>query len=323
MVLMNSFRNTIMRILISLLLIVAAISAATGRLEILIHKSGAAIINDANNKYLNEAFDRSLKGFLVLSAVKSGVAVLEGSEIGVGFNLQVGDIAQSIYDYVDIAWKSALAGGTVLLLIRLMLQTVQLLDHWCLFALVVMGLALFLRYWIFPKHERLNRLFKEGFLVACILTAALYLILPISIAGASFLSKQITVPLVEEAYQGFECLQHDLSPQALNERFFPDGQGDDSLWSRFDLKAKIQHSRSAVMEMVEYLKRITDDFAVWTIKILAGYLFDCLIFPLAFFIIVYIITKNFLVYVIGIRRSDWIRKDVEKILAETGKTRSP
>ena len=111
----------------------AAVLSATGYLDGLIRKSGGAMLLESNDTYLDESFNRSMKGFLVLSAIKSGVAVLEGSEIGVGFNLQVGDIAQSIYDYVDVAWKAALAGGTVLLLIRLILQAMQLIDQWCLF----------------------------------------------------------------------------------------------------------------------------------------------------------------------------------------------
>ena len=60
---------------------------------------------------------------MILSAIKSGVAVLERSRVSIAFNLQVGDIVQSIYDYVDIAWKSALAGCTILFLMRMVLQT--------------------------------------------------------------------------------------------------------------------------------------------------------------------------------------------------------
>jgi hypothetical protein len=66
--------------------------------------------------------------------------------------------------------------------------------------------------------------------------------------------------------------------------------------------------------MAEYLREITEEFAVWTIKIIAGYLFDCIIFPLAFFIVGYILTKNLLAYVIGIRRDRSMRKDLEIIL---------
>jgi len=138
--------------------------------------------------------------------------------------------------------------------------------------------------------------------------------LPSAIAGAAFLSKQITQPLVTEAQQGFEGLQEELTPHALNERFFPDSQGDDSLWSYLDLRAKLQDSREAIIKMAEYLREVTEEFAVWTIKIIAGYLFDCIIFPLAFFIVGYILTKNLLAYVIGIRRDHTMRKDLEIIL---------
>jgi len=313
---MNLAANPFTRTIIALFLFAAAVPAATGHLDILIEKSGGAILSDANDAYLSDSFDRSLKGFLVLSAIKSGVAVLEGSEIGIGFNLQVGDVAQSVYDYIDVAWRTALAGGTVLLLIRLILQSMELIDHWCLFALLLVAGSLSLSNWFFPKEKRINRYLKECLLFVSVLTAAFYIILPISIAGAAFLSKQITQPLVEEAQQGFESLQEELSPHALNERFFPDSQGDDSLWSRLDFKAKLQNSRDAIVQMAEYLKEITKDFAVWTIKIIAGYLFDCIIFPLAFFVVVYIFTKNLLAYAIGVERDYAVRKDFETILSK-------
>ncbi len=313
---MNLTARPLTRTTAALILIAAAVLAATGHLDVLVDKSGGAILSDSNNTYLNDSFDRSMKGFLVLSAIKSGIAVIEGSGIGVGFNLEVGDIAQSIYDYVDVAWKTALAGGTVLLLIQLMLQTMQLIDHWCLFALLLVVLSLFLLRWFFPKQERLNRILREALMFVSVLTIAFYMILPLSIAGAAFLSKQITQPLVTEAQQGFESLQEELTPRALNERFFPGSQSDDSLWSYLDLRAKLQNSKEAIIKMAQYVKEITEDSAIWTIKIIAGYLFDCIIFPLAFFVVGYILTKNLLAYVIGIRREHSVRKDFEMILAK-------
>jgi len=313
---MNLTARPLARSTAVLVLVTAAVLAATGYLDVLIDRSGGSILSDSNDRYLNDSFDRAMKGFLVLSAIKSGVAVLEGSEIGIGFNLQIGDISQSIYDYIDVAWKTALAGGTVLLLIQLMLQTLQLIDHWCLFALLLVALSLFLLRWLFPRQERLNRILKEGLLFVSVLTIAFYMILPFSIAGAAFLSKQITQPLVTEAQQGFESLQEEIAPHALNERFFPDSQGNDSLWSYLDLRAKLQDSREVIIKMAEYLREVTEEFAVWTIKIIAGYLFDCIIFPFAFFIVGYILTKNLLAYVIGIRRDHSMRKDFDMILAK-------
>lgn len=312
---MNLAARPIFKSIIVLILLGATFFAATGHLDVWIHKCGGSVISDTNKEYLDESFDRSMKGFLVLSAIKGGLAVLEGSEVGVGFNLQVGDIVQSIYDYVDVAWKTSLAGGTILLLIQLLLQTTELFDHWCLFSLLLTSLLLFLLTWFRPKQKRLNRILKECLLFVSVMTVALYLILPVSIAGAAFLSKQITRPLVEEAQQGFESIQEDLTPTALNKRFFPESQEEDSLWSLLDFNAKLQNSKDAIIEMAAYLNKITEDFAIWTIKIIAGYLFDCIIFPLAFFIAVYILTKNLLAYLIGIRRDLTIREDFETILA--------
>ena len=131
---MNPAARPVFKSIAMLVLLLAAVFTATGHLDLLVNTCGGAVLSDSNRAYLDESFDRSMKGFLVLSAIKGGLAVLEGSEVGVGFNLEVGDIVQSVYDYVDVAWKTALAGGTILLLIQLILQTIQLFDHWCLFS---------------------------------------------------------------------------------------------------------------------------------------------------------------------------------------------
>ena len=61
---------------------------------------GMGMVTDSNREYLTEAFDRSLVGFLVLSGIKSGLAIIEGSEVGIGFNLEIGDIVQ----YLGTDW---------------------------------------------------------------------------------------------------------------------------------------------------------------------------------------------------------------------------
>ena len=106
--------NKTKKILVLAILSLACFTAVTGILDKSIGFFGMQRLGEANDAYLQEAFDRSLSGFLILSGIKSGLAVIEGSEVGIGFNLEIGDIVQSVYDYVDIAWKTALAGGAVL-----------------------------------------------------------------------------------------------------------------------------------------------------------------------------------------------------------------
>ena len=54
--------------------------------------------------------ERQSGSFLLVSTLKSSLAMIEGSDIGIGFRLEVGDIVQSTYDLVDFTWKILLYG---------------------------------------------------------------------------------------------------------------------------------------------------------------------------------------------------------------------
>ena len=147
------------------MLSLACFAAAAGMLDKSIGFFGMQRLGNANDAYLQDAFDRSLTGFLVLSGIKSGLAVIEGSEVGIGFNLEIGDIVQSVYDYVDIAWKTALAGGTILLITRLVLEAIAAIDQWFL-ALMFLLMVVFLVFeWFFTAYARLANVFREAMLL--------------------------------------------------------------------------------------------------------------------------------------------------------------
>ncbi len=131
------------RILIILLLLLCSFAAIGGHFDRLIGKVGLDKIANYNDQYLKESFNNSVAVFLTLSVIKSGMATIEGSEAGiVVFNLEVGDIVQSVYDYVDIAWKTTLAASTILLLTRLILQTIYATE-----LLLLTRAVRFLRYY--------------------------------------------------------------------------------------------------------------------------------------------------------------------------------
>jgi hypothetical protein len=54
--------------------------------------------------------ERQSKSFLLVSTLKSSLAIIEGSDVGVGFRLELGDVVQSAYDLVDFGWKMLLYG---------------------------------------------------------------------------------------------------------------------------------------------------------------------------------------------------------------------
>ena len=278
--------------LVLVFILIAGVLAAGGYSDHLVNGVGMGRVSNANLAYLEDAFDRSLAGFLVLSGIKSGLAVIEGSEVGIGFNLEIGDIVQAVYDYVDVAWKTALAGGTILLITRLCLEAVALVDHWCLSAMLV-SVGVFLVFlWFLSGHHRMIRIARETTVFLFALTLILYIILPISITGASFLSKKITQPMIEETQTGFEEIHEEFSPGSLNKGLFAEGVKEGSLFPGFDFKAKYESTRERIQYIGTFFKEKSRHMAVLTLKLVAGYVFDCIIFPLTFFVVLYLFTKN-------------------------------
>jgi hypothetical protein len=289
--------------------------AANEYLDKAINTCGMKAVHDSNEAYLQGAFDNAAAGFLILSGIKSGLAVIEGSEVGVGFNLQLGDIVQSVYDYVDISWKTVLAGGTVLLLTRLMLQTVNLIDHWSLSMLFFVLLALLISRGFFPAYTTISGLFKEISLFFAVLATVFYFVLPFSISGAAFLSKAITQPLIQESQKGFANIKEAISMEHLSQKFFPENDAEkNSILSKLDIRAKMEKIKKRLNDMGTYFKGKTEEIAILTIKLIAGYLFDCIIFPVIFFIILYLFTKGTFGYLFGGRQRYIGTKQLEEIL---------
>lgn len=278
-------------VLVAFLLCIAA-AAAFGYLDRVADISGMSRVSKANADYLETAFDRSLAGFLILSGIKSGLAVIEGSEVGIGFNLEIGDIVQSVYDYIDVAWKAALAGGTILLITKLSLDAVSLIDHWCL-SLMFLTLTTYVIFvWFLPKYIRTAHAVREASIFLIVLSMAFYFILPASISGASFLSKRITQPIMQETQAGFEEINKEFSPARLNQHLFADDRKEESIFSSMDFKARYEKTKERIKYVGAYFKDKTRHIAVLTLKLIAGYVFDCIIFPLTFFVILYVFTRG-------------------------------
>jgi len=304
----------IQRILLIIVLIAGIGLAVTGYLDRSIDVLGLEKVAAANEAYLQNAFDQALTGFLVLSGIKSGLAIVEGSEIGIGFNLEVGDVVQAAYDYVDIAWKTALAGGTILMITRLILQTIVVLDQWSLALLLGSWVVLLLYRWYWPQFTNSIYFLKENFLFWVVLTTTLYVVLPIAITGAAFLSKTITRPMIQASQDGFVELQKELSTDRLNEKLFPESEGESvSVLSALDINTKLEKTRAHLKALSEYFKERTHALAELTIKFIAGYLFDCIIFPLTFFLILYLFSKAMIGYLLGTRRSNLMRAEMERL----------
>jgi len=265
------------RLLIVILLIGGIVLTAFGFTERLLGTCGLDRLTSKNDEYLESSFERSLRTFAVLSTIKVGLAIVEGTEIGVGFGLEVGDVVQAAYDSVDIAWRTVLAGGVLLLGTRTLLEAASLANHWLLAATLAAVTLMVITQGPPTRFPRTYRAFREVALFMTVLTTACYLILPLSIAGGAYLSSKITAPSIEEAESGLSALTEEL--------FSEDPTADGGL------RAKWTQTREKLNEMASYLKEKASELVIWILKLIAGYLFDCLIFPLGLFVLLVWFTR--------------------------------
>jgi len=112
-----------------------------------------------------------------------------------------------------------------------------------------------------------------------VLTTACYLILPLSIAGGAYLSSKITAPSIEEAESGLSNLTEEL---------FPDSEYQTA---EGGLLSKWSQTKEQLNQMTSYLKEKASELVIWILKLIAGYLFDCLIFPLGLFVLLVWFTR--------------------------------
>jgi hypothetical protein len=278
------------RIALIVALIACAALSAGGLLDRGLSWCGLERLALANDGYLDRAFDRALAGFLLLSGIKSGLAIVEGSSVGVGIQVELGDAVQPAYDYVDTAWKAAMAGASIIALMKLALQGLTLVDHWALFtALLLWALYWALLWWV-PRGPWLHTLFGRAGRFAATLSVMLYLLLPLTVAGAALVSQRITAPVVESSHDELKALGQALTPERIQERFFP--QGIEAGASLFDLKEKMAQMGQGVKAMIAYLKIEAERLAALTLRLLAAYLFDCILFPLVFGLILMTMIKS-------------------------------
>ncbi|MCP4748853.1 MAG: hypothetical protein GY874_22385 [Desulfobacteraceae bacterium] len=287
------------------ILIICVLSAAVGASATNLMDRGLdwcamKYVNQINQRYLDNAFGKALSGFLILSGLKSGLAVIEGSEVGVGFSLELGDVVQPLYDYVDIAWRAALTGGTIIALMQLALAGLDVFDHWVLAIVLFLYALNYALHWYKPDPGKLHRQLQPMLRFGSMLCIALYLLLPLAVTCTAALSKHITQPILEKTHKELKKISEDLAPETLNRRFFGEEVSPDT--SIFDLKKRLKNLRQNTRILMSYLKVITEKMASLTLKLIAAYAFDCLVFPLFFGLILTTMIKSGVGYFFGLAR---------------------
>jgi hypothetical protein len=282
-----------------LLLSAAVVLSAGGLMRKGMDAAGLGRLKASNDAYLSASFDKALRTFGVLSAVKVGLAVVQGSDVGIGFNIEVGNVVQSAYDYVDIAWRVVLACAAVLLGTRYLLQATDLLSSWFLaatFAAILLGLV---AAWTLPRLRFLRSFLRDAAWTAGLVTVALTLAVPFSVAGGHWLSKRITRPSVEQARDGFQQIRTELEGPRT---------GRSGLWG------KITEGKEKLELVAAVVARRTGELTEWVLKLIAGFVFDCIVFPAAVFLALYAAVRRGAGVIRDGRKRREFRSDLAEVL---------
>jgi len=273
---------------------------------------GTGSLQRSNEAYLTKSFNEALAVFGTMSILKAGLDVIEGSEIGASFgvtaNLQVGDLVQPAYDYVDIAWRTMLTGCVTLLSIRFMLQTSAMVASYFLGVTLLLLAAFLSSHWWSRRLAVLKNTIRDALCMAIVVTLALYYLLPLSVWGASKLSHAITQSSMEEAQKGFEQTK-----QAL----FPDSQQ-----STTGVIAKLKDMQNRIEQIDIYLRDKTKEMVVWSITLIAGYIFDCIAFPFLLFLALLWATRSVMKYISQKNAELSLRDTLSQILLDMGKNKT-
>lgn len=171
-------------------------------------------LNQEAEGLLDDSLDKNLTTFVSLSGIKAVVALLEGSSVGVGFDLEVGDLVQPAYDYLDFVWKIFLYALMALSFYKLLMETGLLGTG---FTLVGVGLLLAGIASVRPEFRRWARFIVIfGILLAYIIPAALI--------STDYLSRTYLVNVKEINAERIESVRGQL------------GEARDDI---FDMKEKI------------------------------------------------------------------------------------
>lgn len=238
---------------------------------------------DALNARAAELVDASLEQnqttFLVISGIKAGLALIEGSSVGIGVELELGDLIQPVYDYVDFFWRMFLYAFLVLGFYKLLLETGLL--HLGI-PLLGIGSVLIAISLLTPNSEKLLRAFGKRCVLAGVLMA---FIVPGSLVVTQQLSETYTAELAQKHYENIEAFGAELSTAqtqfiALKEKFSILNPGESLIEMRVGLL-------NVAQSVADTFRLSLFAFMYYVLLLL----FDVLLFPLLSAFVLYKVTQ--------------------------------
>ena len=301
--------------LVAVLLVLSFIPTSSGpALEVILSQTGLEKVSEAAEEHLEQQREQALKGFLLLSALKVGLAVLRSSEIGLILNVRIGDLAVAVYDYVNFGWKVLLAAVAYYYMAGYLLALASVVNIWFLWAALTCIAAWLLIVDLRPGNLRIRAVLARTGMTASVLVLLLYVGLPLSLVGAGWVSAHITGEPISEANRIYEDMGRtmpslqdetarvekktdasDIGTATVTVPFPYDGsdpslaitEGPKGGMDRAGILAGLV-SGDSLRELKDYLEKRSRALASAVLRQTAAYLFNIVLFPLLMIIVLYL-----------------------------------
>lgn len=236
---------------------------------------GRQALADHNHRFLNEATVEAFETFVLLSAMKAGLAVMNSSSAGISFivdmNVQIGQLVASTKEMVDTGWTVTVMGLSCLSGIRILHEV---LDTFSLLFFHLFLVALLFKSSASLIWRRPPKWLMSSTQTLLILGMFLSFGIPLAISGLSLVSSAFTAPRAMEVRNQLQGHHERLAVK------------HDEDVKRQAHEGLMSYSRNAKSEK-ETHRHLSDQI----LQHIALMLFDGIIFPITFALAVWCGTR--------------------------------
>lgn len=259
--------------------------------------------------YVEESQEKALQGFLIISAVKGLVAIVEGSELA---GVELGDVVQPLYDAIDITWKLIAASLATLYAFGFVLKLCSILgSHFLGITFVMLAILQFTKNGILTKYTYFFGVLSFSFFIA----------VPMSL----FLSGKLSDGLFSEDREKFksemESIQEDLEMQFAR---LETAKVFDCEWSSHEIGPvsipflNLNSFTFGKFEIIEdilvSIPGLLEELPELLLTTGVAWILDVIVIPLGLLLLLYKLALLFLNSFLGAESADEFEKAVSTIL---------
>lgn len=228
---------------------------------------GYNLIKTPALRITESSLEKQTATFLMISTLKSSLGIIEGSDVGIGFRLEVGDIIQSTYDLVDFTWKIILYGIIIVTFCKILFE-----SNMMNIGVVILGAG-----FVFVILSLLIHKYRKTLLTLGSGTIIAGVIIAFYIPVAAMVSLHTSEFFVSHIEKDLDAQMRDVSQQ----------------WEKYKKSFDLAKLKSSVASSGQFIKtlfvRLTGILITYTCLLLIKYLFFPLIVAYGFILV----TKTF------------------------------